>query len=110
VSRQRSWVHYGADSRERGSGPGVASSGEDDRVRVGSSRADRAIPRLVANDDPPGQSFGGRPKAELAMSGHCQERSKEFSVSAPATIRVFFKETADTITIHRVADRREAYR
>ena len=24
--------------------------------------------------------------------------------------RVFFKETADAITIHRVADRREAYR
>lgn len=24
--------------------------------------------------------------------------------------RVFFKETADTITIHRVSDRREAYR
>ena len=24
--------------------------------------------------------------------------------------RVFFKETADTVTIHRVRDRREAYR
>lgn len=46
-------------------------------------------------------------------AGHVKPLSGEFEGFLRLRVgahRVFFKETADTVTIHRVADRREAYR